>query len=127
MPPHEMGKVLLYTSRGSDTEPMSLTHSVEEDLPAVLKSIAELYSPIRSEQSSFYHVHELTIFLEHNRHIYVREDNSWAMKGRYDNALKRPEKLPWRKNAEGKLSVSLLAVSGFPLSLFICLILFQGN
>lgn len=48
-PPLEKGKVLLYTSRDKDSEPMSTIVDVGQELQPVLKNLAVLYSPIRSK------------------------------------------------------------------------------
>ena len=44
-----IGKVLLYTSR-DDTKPaMTFKHKTTDQLPSILKGLAEKYSPIRSK------------------------------------------------------------------------------
>jgi hypothetical protein len=93
----DTGKVLLFTSHEKDAEPMSMKFRANEPLSSVLSGLGKLYSPIKHR----------------NSHIYVRDDNAWAMKGRFSNAIRSQEALPWIQDNRGSLSVSLLAVSIF--------------
>jgi hypothetical protein len=91
--PQEKGKVLLYTSSDHDAAPMSMNHPVGEKLSSVLHGLGKLYSPMRKA----------------NPHIYVEEDETWAMKGRFSYAVRLLEDLPWVKDDKGKFCVSLRA------------------
>jgi hypothetical protein len=60
-----MGRVLLHTSRDKELEPMSMKVGAGEGLGSILQAASKLYSPIR----------------HNNTHIYVCDDDAWAMKG----------------------------------------------
>jgi hypothetical protein len=47
-----VGKVLLYTSR-DDTPAMTFKHQTTNQLPSILKELAQKFSPIRSEYIYF--------------------------------------------------------------------------
>lgn len=91
----DTGRVLLFTSREKDAEPMSMKFKANEPLSSVLSGLGKLYSPIKHR----------------NSHIYLHDDDAWAMKGRFSNAIRSQEALPWTQDNKGRLSVSLLAVS----------------
>lgn len=50
------------------------------------------------------------IFLELNSRIFVYEDDTWAIKGRYDNALEDDEDVAWTFD-DGHDILRLLVVS----------------
>ena len=83
------GKVLLYV--GEDNMPLSMNHTVGSNLSSVLHGLATMYSPIKKTNSC----------------VCVQEDGTWAMKGRFSNAVKLHEPLPWSQNDNGTISVSL--------------------
>jgi hypothetical protein len=91
----DTGRVLLFTSREKDAEPMSMKFKANEPLSSVLSGLGRLYSPIKNR----------------NSHIYLRDNDAWDMKGRFSNAIRSHETLPWTQDNRGKLSVTLLAVS----------------
>jgi hypothetical protein len=91
----DTGRVLLFTSREKDALPMSMKFKANEPLSSVLSGLGKLYSPIKHK----------------NSHIYLYDDDAWDMKGRFSNAVRTHETLPWTQDKRGKLSVSLLAVS----------------
>jgi len=90
-PPPEKGKVVLYTNETST--PFTMTHQVGSSLSEVAHELGNLYSPIKKTNSS----------------LYVREDDTWAMKGRFSNAIRSHEILPWTEDSKGVASVSLKA------------------
>jgi hypothetical protein len=66
---------------------------VGSDLPSVLSGLAGVYSPIKNR----------------NARMSVKEDGEWTLKGRYSNALRLREGLPWTQDEDGKWSVTLRA------------------
>ena len=48
---------------------------------------------------------------EHNSRIYVREDDMWAVKGRFSQAPKDDDPVHWMASSDNKFTLSLLAVS----------------
>jgi hypothetical protein len=50
--------------------------------------------------------------LENNRHIYVRENSIWDLKGRYAMAVEDDDDLDWVK-VNGEDVTSMLVVSGY--------------
>jgi hypothetical protein len=91
----DTGRVLLFTSHEKDAEPMSMKFKANEPLSAVLSGLGRLYSPIKHK----------------NSHIYLHDNDAWDMKGRFSNAIRSHETLPWTQDNRGNLSVTLLAVS----------------
>lgn len=112
-----MGSVLLYTSRERDIEPMSVTHDISQPLPSVLKKLGLLYLPIKSRFYFIIASFNLMSLTETNSHIFVKEHDTWAMKGRFNKALGLTESLPWKQDKSGRFFVSLLAVRIFSSSL----------
>jgi hypothetical protein len=43
--------------------------------------------------------------------MYVFEENTWSVKGRFQEAIIDQEPIQWDASAKGKFSLSLLAVS----------------
>lgn len=85
------GRVVLHVDDKS--MPYSMAQPVGSDLPSVLNGLAKVYSPIKHR----------------NARMSVREDGEWTLKGRYSNALRMREKLPWMQDDGGKWSVTLWA------------------
>jgi hypothetical protein len=83
----EKGRVCLHT--GNDSYSANLP--VGSRLPAVLPGLAQVYSPIK------------------NSRISVFEDDMWALKGRYLNAVRNTEDLPWAKDDKGKWTITVKA------------------
>ena len=50
--------------------------------------------------------------LENNRHIYVRENSVWDLKGRYDMAVEDDDELTWVK-VDGEDVTNILVVSNY--------------
>ena len=48
---------------------------------------------------------------EHNSCIYVCEDDMWAVKGCFSQALKDDDPVQWMASSDNKFTLSLLAVS----------------
>jgi hypothetical protein len=48
---------------------------------------------------------------ESDSHIFVLEDDVWAMKGRFSAAVKRMEKVPWICQDDGEMCVHIVAES----------------
>ena len=48
---------------------------------------------------------------EHNSRIYVREDDMWAVKGHFSQALKDDDPVQLMASSDNKITLSLLAVS----------------
>jgi hypothetical protein len=46
-----------------------------------------------------------------SRFIFVLEDNVWAVKGSYTQAMEENDPIEWEQSSSGKLSLSILAVS----------------
>lgn len=88
--PQTKGRVFLHMS---DSGPYSMSHPVGSKLGPVLNGLAKLYSPIKRQ----------------NARISVQEDGIWTLKGRYSNALRITEDLPWVKDDQGLWSVTLQA------------------
>ena len=53
----------------------------------------------------------LTGYLELNSHIYVLEDDVWAVKGRFTQAILDDDLIQWVASSKSKFSLFLLAVS----------------
>jgi hypothetical protein len=85
------GRVYLHVGEG--VAPYSMAHPVSSDLPRVLKGFSRRYSPIRRE----------------NARISVQEDGVWELKGRFSDAMKMAESLPWVEDNQGKWTVTLQA------------------
>jgi hypothetical protein len=85
------GRVYLHVHE--ESQPYSMLHPVGSDLPSVLNGLSNLYSPIK----------------HHNAHICVQEDGVWELKGRFMNAVRMGEGLPWVKDEKGMWSVTLQA------------------
>jgi hypothetical protein len=93
-----MGKIHLYTSpvNPTTTPPtMSLNHAVVPALAPILSDLAERFSPVRSMLFSFFDFPLLIIFVEENQRIWVFEDDSWNIKGRFATAVKANEDVTW--------------------------------
>jgi hypothetical protein len=90
------GKVLLYTSRDQDAHPaMMMMHETVAQLPPILEKLSRKFSPIRRL----------------NSRIYVFEEDTWAVKGRFLQAILDDDPISWAASSNGKFSLSLLAVS----------------
>ena len=50
--------------------------------------------------------------LENNRHIYVRENSVWDLKGRYDMVVEDDDELTWVK-VDGEDVMNILVVSNY--------------
>ena len=50
-------------------------------------------------------------YLELDSRIYVLEEDTWAVKGRFLQAIQDDDPIYWVASAKGKFSLSLLAVS----------------
>ena len=87
----EKGKVFLYV--GEDSTPLSMDHYVGSNLSSVLYGLANVYSPIKKM----------------NSRVCVRENGVWAMKGRFSNAIRLFEALPWSQDESGISSITLKA------------------
>ena len=93
-----LGKVLLFLNRDPGTTPyMSFSTETTSELPVVLKELSGRFSPIERRNSQ----------------IYVFEDDTWEVKGRFSQALKDNAPLQWEMNDNGKLVLHLLAVGVF--------------
>ena len=91
------GKVLVYVNRETETAPyMSFTTKAAE-LPVVLKELSGRFSPIEKR----------------NCRIYVFEEKTWEVKGRFSQAVMDDSPLPWARNDDGQLVLCLLAVGIF--------------
>lgn len=88
------GKVLLYTNRAKDADPdMSIKLEVHNELGSILDSVAKKYSPIKNN----------------NGRIFVFEDNTWSIKGKFDEALKSTEQVDWTASQNGGLTLSIMS------------------
>jgi hypothetical protein len=56
-------------------------------------------------------LHIVLSYPEYNQRIFIEEDEAWAVKGRYNSAIKLYEKVEWEKDGEGKSFLRVLAVS----------------
>lgn len=91
------GKVLLYTNRTKGADPeMSMKLQVTTQLGSVLESVAKKYSPIKN----------------HNSRIFVFEDNTWSIKGKFDDALISDERVDWTASSDGALTLSIMSELG---------------
>jgi len=89
--PQVKGRVILHVDDKS--MPYSMPQPVGSDLPSVLDGLVKVYSPIKRQ----------------NARMSVMEDGAWTLKGRFLNALRMREHLPWMQDDEGKWSVTLRA------------------
>jgi hypothetical protein len=64
-------------------------------LPPILEKLSRKFSPIRRL----------------NSRIYVFEEDTWAVKGRFSQAILDDDPISWAASSNGKFSLSLLAVS----------------
>ena len=92
------GRVLLHVgegvaSSGDGTAIYSVLQPVGSDLHSALNGLSCVYSPIRRQ----------------NARISVRENDVWELKGRFSNAVRMAEPLPWVKDDQGKWSVTIHA------------------
>src|ERR1700675_245107 len=104
------GKVFLYTDRTSNEPMMSMRQDVTPDLPTILGELSGRYSPIQSKLSVFFLCYIIDPSLESNSRIYVREDDLWSGKGRFQNALTDRDPVDWIMDGKGEMSISLLIV-----------------
>jgi len=96
--PPTLGKVLLFVNRDPGSAPyMSFSTETTSELPVVLKELSGRFSPIEKR----------------NSRIYVFEDDTWEVKGRFSQAVKDKTPLQWEMNDEGKFILPLLAVGVF--------------
>ena len=84
--PPTLGKVLLFVNRDPGSAPyMSLSTETTSELPVERR----------------------------NSWIYVFEDDTWEVKGRFSQAVKNKTPLQWEMNDDGKFILPLLAVGVF--------------
>ncbi|TDL17895.1 hypothetical protein BD410DRAFT_901120 [Rickenella mellea] len=91
-----LDEATVYFFKSADTDDsMSNTIPVrkDSDLSAVLEELAKYFSPIKKR----------------NSRIYVARTNGWAMKGRYELAVRSHEEIPWRENEAGETYVGIRA------------------
>src|SRR6202050_2921169 len=81
---------------------MSFSTETTSELPVVLKELSGRFSPIERRDSR----------------IYVYEEETWEVKGRFSQAVKDKTPLQWEMNDGGKLVLNLLAVGVFFFILF---------
>jgi hypothetical protein len=62
----------------------------------------------------FLPTHANSCLLEHNRRLYVYEDNMWNIKGRFDAVVANNEVAEWQKDGE-RLILSILMVNSYLL------------
>ena len=104
--PPTQGKDLVFDNRDPGTAPyMSFSTETTSELPVVLKELSRRFSPIERK----------------NSRIYVFEDETWEVKGRFSQAVKDKTPLQWEMTGDGKLILPLLVVGAvfFILSTFI--------
>ena len=93
------GRVLIYQSPKDPMNhklDMSITSEVTSQLKPVLKSLAWRYSPVWSKwYSSFGKIFNTNTLLELNSWIFIYEDDTWAVKGRYQDALEDNDDVMW--------------------------------
>jgi hypothetical protein len=77
-------------------------------LGPILKSLSGRFSPVRSECSRFLTFLISIISKENNDRIYVHEDDSWSIKGRFSDALEDDEEVSW-VTEKGQLTLVLCA------------------
>src|ERR1700728_3491648 len=82
---------------------MSFSTATTSELPVVLKELSGRFSPIERRDSR----------------IYVYEEETWEVKGRFSQAVKDKTPLQWEMNDGGKLVLNLLAVGVFFFILFL--------
>jgi hypothetical protein len=109
----QAGKVHVYTSHchPSDSKPyLSLKHPVTKSLAPVLEKLGIQYSPVKSKCIIISKYHSFDQNLELNQRVFVYEDDMWAVKGRYDAAVKEDDEIDWPSFNE-QFTLKLLIVS----------------
>jgi hypothetical protein len=104
-------KVYLYVNCVPGTAPyLSYATKPSSDLPVVLKQLSGRFSPIQKR----------------NPRIYVFEDETWEVKGRFSTAMEDKTPVQWSMEDDGSLALHLLAVGVILiLSAFITYIIFR--
>lgn len=98
------GKVLLYTSRDMDARPiMSISSKTTSQLPSILQELSGRFSPIQKRDSR----------------IYVMQDDMWDIRHQFSKAMEDKSPLEWDMSAEGKYTLSLLAVSVYAINIML--------
>jgi hypothetical protein len=106
-----MGRVVLYDSRAANAVPVfAVKQPVAPDLKSVLSSLALKFSPIRSKLAvcSCCCYPSLNYPIEYDRHMYVKEEDLWDLRGRFKAAMETVEPLPWI--TQGNMPVLALAM-----------------
>ncbi|KAG6824605.1 hypothetical protein H0H92_006367 [Tricholoma furcatifolium] len=89
------GRVFLYKNSSKErSSALSINTSIKNKLGEVLKELAVLYSLIQKS----------------NCRVFVDEDNSWAIKGKFNTAVESKEPLNWMVNKQNnKMFASIFA------------------
>ena len=106
-----MGRIVLYDSRATNAVPVfAVKQPVAPDLKSVLSSLALKFSPIRSQLAicSCRCYPSLNYLIEYDRHMYVKEEEFWDLRGRFKAAMESVEPLPWI--TQGNMPVLALAM-----------------
>jgi hypothetical protein len=113
-----MGRVHLFTTRDPTAKPyLTMKHRVTPNLEPILLQLGINYSPVKSMCSAFMcdDAHLISA-LDRNQRIFVEEDGMWAVRGRFDDALKNTEVLDWNTDPAQGLLLRLLADEDSALS-----------
>jgi hypothetical protein len=113
-----MGRVHLFMSRDPTAKPyLTMKHHVTPNLEPILWQLGITYSPVKSMCSAFMcdDAHLISA-LDRNQRIFVEEDGMWAVRGRFDDALKNTEVLDWNTDPAQRLLLRLLADEDSALS-----------
>ena len=89
------GKVLLFINHGDAQPYFSFTTQTTVHLPGILHQLSGQFSPIQKR----------------NSRIYVFEDETWEVKGRFNQAIKDESPAPWYMASDNTPILTLLAVS----------------
>src|SRR6266550_6642765 len=71
---------------------------VDNHIAPILKEVGDLHSPPKSKPLPGSSLSGPNNFIEKNQRVFVYEDGSWCLKGRYDKAMKINDTLAWSNN-----------------------------
>ena len=95
------GKIHIYNpgDNPSTVKPqLVIKAEVDNHIAPILKEVGDLHSPPKSKPLPGSSLSGPNNFIEKNQRVFVYEDGSWCLKGRYDKAMKINDTLAWSNN-----------------------------
>lgn len=93
----QKGIVQVYASHTDSRPLMTMKHKMTPTLAPILKALSRHYSPISSKIFNIIClISTVMIFCpEFNQRVFVNEDDTWEVKGRYNTALEDDDDANW--------------------------------